>query len=283
MTSTRIRILFWRVSPPEMLCLKTGMYTPGEVLRSPVEMVALRKPLFSVGKSPGFFCHWVSVHQIIRLPEYHPQRKIIWKHRYILCSCAPAPSSGLHPIPMLATYVECFVNVWMCVCDSLVYTFNHFHMFAWQAPGVAGGEKSMCLGITLTFVRLGRWKHVGKDWFNFCNPAFVFFWLFHIIFVCHVLFLFCLCFWWEMCTKIKCWCFNFVWSVFFPCKIVFLRKEYVYCMVRMYIWYVCLQTNLWVSKPVSHVEIGQKLRRNGMGFESHGVLWFWSMAICTLW
>ena len=141
--------------------------------------------------------------------------------------------------------------------------------------------KSMCLGITLTFVRLGRWKHVGKDWFKFC----LFFWLFHIICVCvcHVLFFFVCVFGGEMCTKIKCWCFNFVWSVVFPCKIVFLRKEYVYCMVRMYIWYVCLQTNLWVGKPVSHVEIGQKLRRNGMGFESHGVLWFWSMAICTLW
>lgn len=281
MTSTRIRILFWRVSPPEMLCLKTGMYTPGEVLRSPVEMVALRKQLFSIGKSPGSFCHWVSVHQIIRLLEYHPQRKIIWKHRYILRSCAPAPSSGLHPIPMLATYVECFVNVWMCVWQSGI----HFQSLSYVC---VTGSRS----------RRRREVHVPWDHFDVCTfgqvktcrkrliqvlLVFLVVPYYLCVCVCHVLFFFVCVFGGEMCTKIKCWCFNFVWSVVFPCKIVFLRKEYVYCMVRMYIWYVCLQTNLWVGKPVSHVEIGQKLRRNGMGFESHGVLWFWSMAICTLW
>lgn len=155
----------------------------------------------------------------------------------------------------------------------------------WQAPGVAGGEKSMCLGITLNvWDRLGRWKHVGKDRSNSGNPAFVFFLLFHMIFVCHVLFLFCLCFWWGDVYQDKMLVLQFCVECFFSrARLFFLRKEYVYCMVRMYIWYVCLQTNLWVSKPVSHVDIGRKLRRNGMGFENHGVLWFWSMAICTLW
>ena len=177
---------------------------------------------------------------------------------------------------------EC-VNV--CVCDSLVDTFNHFHMFALNPScGLINAdrlpespeERSPCaLGSLWRLGSFGQVKTCRKRLIQFLESCFCVFCCCSIWFLCVMCCFFFVCvFGGEMCTKIKCWCFNFVWSVFFPVQdCFFLRKEYVYCMVRMYIWYVCLQTNLWVSKPVSHVDIGQKLRRNGMGFENHGVLW----------
>lgn len=257
MTSTRIRILFWRVSPPEMLCLKTGMYTPGEVLRSPVEMVALRKPLFSIGKSPGSFCHWVSVHQIIRSPEYHPQRKIIWKHRYFTFMCTGSIlgiASHSYVGYLCRMLCEC-VNV--CVWQSGI----HFQSLSYVC--VTGSRSRRRREVHVPWdhfdvCTFGQVKACRKRLIQFLQSCFcVFLVVPYYLCVCVMFCFFFVCvFGGEMCTKIKCWCFNFVWSVFFPCKIVFLRKEYVYCMVRMYIWYVCLQTNLWVGKPVSHVEIG---------------------------